>query len=66
MGQHKWTNKERKWLKNNYNLNIDRKELLLKFNLIFNNEKNMLEELIYAEIKKVIFEKYCNIGQKYD
>lgn len=37
-----------------------------QFNLIFNNEKNTLEELIYAEIKKVIFEKYCNIGQKYD
>lgn len=37
-----------------------------QFNLIFNNEKNMLEELIYAEIKKVIFEKYCNIGKKYD
>lgn len=37
-----------------------------QFNLIFNNESNTLEKLIYVEIKKVIFKKYCNIGEKYD
>lgn len=36
MSQHKWTDEERKWLKENFNLNIDREEILSKFNLRFN------------------------------
>lgn len=50
MNKHKWTDEERKYLKNNFNLNKDRKELLSKFNLRFNT--NITINSLSAELSR--------------